>query len=291
MNLLELAIQVENLRNGEKADVDSINYLSQVLMSGDSADSRALLSSVIERDISNDEWEQFKLCNINIMGVFQKEKLDNGIELLTDQQKSKLRELEIDVIIENNLKTIPTTKKEQAKEKKKKPQQIEQLEPIKILPKDLVGEGEFHTKRFERFHKNWMGQSQWKHQEHSMNDTVEELDDDDYSSAWLECLRLGIPWGGRGAGGRGVHRVTGEQLDVNIFNVTMARNGVVLLKEATLKLMYGRRYCLTGRNGCGKSTLLRRIATGSLPGWPPWLRVQLMTPSRNWMIHKDYISN
>mmetsp|Transcript_3469 Transcript_3469/g.5946 ORF Transcript_3469/g.5946 Transcript_3469/m.5946 type:complete len:836 (+) Transcript_3469:262-2769(+) len=147
-------------------------------------------------------------------------------------------------------------------------------EEAPVLPKDLVKEGEFHTKRFERFHKTWAGKSQWKLQDHRMADAVDELDDDDYSTAWLECLRLGIPWGGRGAGGRGIQRVTGETKDVLIPNVTMARGGVQLLNNSTLKLNHGARYCLTGRNGSGKTTLLRRIARGALPGWPPWLQVQ-----------------
>ncbi len=119
-----------------------------------------------------------------------------------------------------------------------------------------------------------MGHEQWQLQEHRLAEAVTLLDDDDYSSAWLECLRLGIPWGGRGAGGRGVNRVTGQVLDVHIPRTTMARSGEMLLHEATLRLTHGKRYCITGQNGCGKSTLLRRIASGSLPGWPPWLRVQ-----------------
>jgi ATPase subunit of ABC transporter with duplicated ATPase domains len=46
-----------------------------------------------------------------------------------------------------------------------------------------------------------------------------------------------------------------------------------LLERTTLRLLQGRRYGLIGRNGIGKSTLLRRIATGTLPGFPPHIRV------------------
>ena len=42
----------------------------------------------------------------------------------------------------------------------------------------------------------------------------------------------------------------------------------VLLHEARLVVARGRRYGLMGRNGVGKTTLLRRIASGSVPGWP-----------------------
>jgi hypothetical protein len=60
------------------------------------------------------------------------------------------------------------------------------------------GEGDhvWSTKRFERFHKTWTGHSQWKVRGDAAALQIDELDDDDYSSAWLECLKLGIPWGG-----------------------------------------------------------------------------------------------
>ena len=45
------------------------------------------------------------------------------------------------------------------------------------------------------------------------------------------------------------------------------------MERTTLRLMQGRRYGLIGRNGVGKSTLLRRIGTGTLPGFPPHIRV------------------
>jgi len=132
----------------------------------------------------------------------------------------------------------------------------------------------FSTKRFERFHKTWQGNENWKVHDHALTLATEELDDDDYSSAWLECLRKGIPWGGRGAGGRGIQRVTGETKDIKIPNVSMSRGHNALLEDATLLLVRGKRYGLVGKNGVGKTTLLRRMARGSLPGFPPWVRVQ-----------------
>ncbi|KNC52494.1 ATP-dependent transporter [Thecamonas trahens ATCC 50062] len=53
--------------------------------------------------------------------------------------------------------------------------------------------------------------------------------------------------------------------DINIEGFQMAYGGKVLLKDATLRLAFGRRYGLIGQNGVGKSTLLRHIANGDLP--------------------------
>jgi hypothetical protein len=78
---------------------------------------------------------------------------------------------------------------------------------------------------------------------------------------------------GRGAGGRGVARITGETKDIHVNNVTMARGVTQLLTGATLKLVHGHRYGLVGMNGVGKTTLLRRMALGTLPGMPPWMTV------------------
>jgi len=46
-----------------------------------------------------------------------------------------------------------------------------------------------------------------------------------------------------------------------------------LLKNASLRLVYGRHYGLIGQNGIGKSTLLKNIANYSIPGFPQHLRV------------------
>lgn len=65
----------------------------------------------------------------------------------------------------------------------------------------------------------------------------------------------------------------GDSNDVHVINVTMTVAGRELLDAAELRLYYGRRYGLVGRNGMGKSTLLRRIARHSLPGFPKYLSV------------------
>eukprot|EP00633_Aureoumbra_lagunensis_P003322 CAMPEP_0197287186 /NCGR_PEP_ID=MMETSP0890-20130614/3315_1 /TAXON_ID=44058 ORGANISM="Aureoumbra lagunensis, Strain CCMP1510" /NCGR_SAMPLE_ID=MMETSP0890 /ASSEMBLY_ACC=CAM_ASM_000533 /LENGTH=823 /DNA_ID=CAMNT_0042756553 /DNA_START=26 /DNA_END=2497 /DNA_ORIENTATION=+ len=106
----------------------------------------------------------------------------------------------------------------------------------------------------------------------------EALDEiDDFASAWRECQKQGKAWGGRGFGGRGIARqyqtMSTASRDIVIDGVTLAFAGKELLKRTTLRLVNGRRYVLLGENGVGKTTLLRRMATHSLPGFPPHLRV------------------
>lgn len=100
---------------------------------------------------------------------------------------------------------------------------------------------------------------------------------DAFASAWQHCQAESRSWGGRGFGGRGVARryqcVSSASRDVLVDGVTLAFLGKELLQRAELRLVAGRRYVLLGRNGVGKSSLLRRIATGSLPGFPPHIRV------------------
>jgi ATPase subunit of ABC transporter with duplicated ATPase domains len=50
---------------------------------------------------------------------------------------------------------------------------------------------------------------------------------------------------------------------------SLAYGGKILLNNATLRLMRGRRYGLCGGNGVGKSTLMRAISRGQLDGFPP----------------------
>lgn len=138
------------------------------------------------------------------------------------------------------------------------------------------------TKRFDKYHRSWAGNALWKKDDAEPSGSEKEVlfgvdldcaDDDDYLSAWLECLRLGVPWGGRGAGGRGLQRVTGESKDILVHNVTITRGTNELLDSSVLKLNDGIIYGLIGRNGSGKTTLIKRIAMGRLPGFPPWLKV------------------
>ena len=49
-----------------------------------------------------------------------------------------------------------------------------------------------------------------------------------------------------------------------------------LVPSFTLHLHTGHRYALLGRNGVGKTTLFNAIADGTLPGFPPFLKVSYL---------------
>ncbi len=65
---------------------------------------------------------------------------------------------------------------------------------------------------------------------------------------------------------------SGASSDVSIRQLTLANADGELLSGAALNLQDGHKYGLVGRNGTGKTTLLRRIAEGSVPGFPAHLR-------------------
>jgi ATPase subunit of ABC transporter with duplicated ATPase domains len=68
--------------------------------------------------------------------------------------------------------------------------------------------------------------------------------------------------------GRGVRCTSGQTQDISLDAVCISFQGVELLENASLKFVHGHRYGLLAENGAGKSTLLRRIAKGSIPGFP-----------------------
>jgi len=117
---------------------------------------------------------------------------------------------------------------------------------------------------------------------------AQELNEmDDYASAWNDVRAKAnnnngqdqdVVWGGRGKGGRGVNRGLGvyRGKDAVVNQLTLSYGGQELLHETHLAIAHGHRYGLMGPNGVGKSTLLRRIATGSVPGWPLHLSVKMV---------------
>lgn len=49
----------------------------------------------------------------------------------------------------------------------------------------------------------------------------------------------------------------GKTMDISVDDVSIGVPGKQLVSNASLKLIYGHKYGLIGRNGIGKSTLLR----------------------------------
>lgn len=110
--------------------------------------------------------------------------------------------------------------------------------------------------------------------------SAQELNEmDDYASGW-EAVKSQdtVVWGGRGYGGRGVNRGLGvyKGKDAVVNQLTLSYGGRDLLHETHFVVAHGHRYGLMGQNGCGKTTLLKRIVSGSVPGWPLHLSVQLV---------------
>jgi len=168
----------------------------------------------------------------------------------------------------------------------------EELTPCQPKETEKKGAADLSAPRERMFGTDDYGSAQ--------HGALDELDDlDDHSFKW-EALKAsggkGVwsgtqkkyvhGWGGRGMGGRGVPKLYSENNpNVHLDNVTLHYKGKELLGEwrdglpsgqglvgSTLQLQQAHCYGLIGRNGVGKSTLLKRIARGSLPGFPLHLR-------------------
>eukprot|EP00939_MAST-03C_sp_MAST-3C-sp1_P002357 g2357.t1 len=90
---------------------------------------------------------------------------------------------------------------------------------------------------------------------------VETIGDD--SSAAQGVSVLDLLMGGGSSAGR----------DVIVDRFTMNFAGKDLLIDAAIRLTFGRRYGLVGRNGIGKTTLLRHIAKRAIPGLSANVRI------------------
>ena len=67
-------------------------------------------------------------------------------------------------------------------------------------------------------------------------------------------------------------RRANSNMDIQISNVQLYGGRQELLSDATLKLVFGTKYGLVGRNGTGKSTLLHAISERTIP-MPPHLHI------------------
>jgi len=64
-----------------------------------------------------------------------------------------------------------------------------------------------------------------------------------------------------------------HKMDIIVNTITIIVGGKTLLDNASLRLAYGRKYGLIGRNGIGKTTLLNHIARKDIEGFPQHLHV------------------
>mmetsp|Transcript_4053 Transcript_4053/g.7813 ORF Transcript_4053/g.7813 Transcript_4053/m.7813 type:complete len:2001 (-) Transcript_4053:99-6101(-) len=65
---------------------------------------------------------------------------------------------------------------------------------------------------------------------------------------------------------------------VSVPHLTLGYMGKILLVRTCLELQRGHKYGIVGENGAGKTTLMRKIANGSLPGFPRWIRTEYVQP-------------
>ena len=72
--------------------------------------------------------------------------------------------------------------------------------------------------------------------------------------------------------GPDANRRANSNMDIQIANVQLYGGRQELLSDATLKLVFGTKYGLVGRNGTGKSTLLHAISERTIP-MPPHLHI------------------
>ena len=72
-----------------------------------------------------------------------------------------------------------------------------------------------------------------------------------------------------------IHHIKDEshKVDINVPSFTIHIGGKTLLNEAELKISFGRRYVLIGRNGIGKTTLLNHIVRKAIDGIPKQLQI------------------
>ena len=59
-----------------------------------------------------------------------------------------------------------------------------------------------------------------------------------------------------------------REKDIIVTNFNVTYGGQILLEGADLRIVFGRRYGLIGRNGIGKTTLLKHMARFDIEGFP-----------------------
>ena len=64
-----------------------------------------------------------------------------------------------------------------------------------------------------------------------------------------------------------------REKDIHVKNFNITFGGQLLLDGADLRIVYGRRFGLVGKNGVGKTTLLRHMASFDIEGFPRHHRV------------------
>ena len=80
-----------------------------------------------------------------------------------------------------------------------------------------------------------------------------------------------------------------NEKDIQVNSVSITFGGKLLLDNADLRLVYGRRYGLIGKNGIGKTTLLRHMAMFDIEGFPRHHRILHVKQVRSPLLIIQYI--
>jgi ATP-binding cassette subfamily F protein 3 len=64
-----------------------------------------------------------------------------------------------------------------------------------------------------------------------------------------------------------------REKDIQVHNFNITYGGNLLLENADLKIVFGRKYGLIGKNGIGKTTLLKHMASFDIEGFPRHHRI------------------
>ncbi len=64
-----------------------------------------------------------------------------------------------------------------------------------------------------------------------------------------------------------------HKIDLLLENITISIGSKVICDDATMRINYGRKYVLIGRNGLGKTTILNNIARKEIEGIPEHLQI------------------
>ena len=67
--------------------------------------------------------------------------------------------------------------------------------------------------------------------------------------------------------------------DISLRGISLSFGSLEILKDAQIRLAYGTKYALIGRNGIGKTTLLRCMAANMIPQW---------TEIRTFLVQQEY---
>lgn len=134
--------------------------------------------------------------------------------------------------------------------------QVEKMwgfEAVRKKRNDIMQTSEAASAKYER--KALKDQRKWLEE---LEEQFGELDDDELNGQTSQISAMTLPdFSGKS-----------RERDIHVHNFNITYGGRVLLDGADLRIVYGRRYGLVGKNGIGKTTLLKHMAAFDIEGFP-----------------------